>query len=251
MKCALLYKFTLFIVLCFGSSVYFYHVYRKSQIRLVTSVPIRIIAQTGPEKEGLKTDYLAQLIGLSLDRKPSIIDEKSAERRLLSSPLIQRAQVKQVAPGILFIDYNMRKPYVLLGEFENVALDREGYPFPFAPFYTPKNMPCVYLGKTPIYWNVPVDKRQLAFEILEYLQEKIDLFKVKILDITHANHPLLGKKEVVIVIQNWGGQHTLRLLPTSYREALARYLLIPCEKGKQIIDLRLPELGFIKREDHD
>ncbi len=251
MNRAFLYKTALFMGLCLGSGVYFYYLYTSSQTHLLKSVPLNIIAQTGPEKEGLRTDYLAQLIGLSCNEKSTMIDEKKATRRLLGSPLIKKAKVEQIIPGVLSIEYNMRKPYVLLGECKNVALDREGYPLPFFPFYTPKNMPRLYLGRVPIHWNIPLKQTGLAFEILKYLEEKIDLFTVKILDMRNAHHPLLGKKEIVIVIQEGAGRHTLRLLPNSYREAFARYLLIPHKQANQTIDLRLPNIGFIKTEKYD
>ncbi len=40
----------------------------------------------------------------------------------------------------------MRTPYAYIGEFANTAIDKEGYLFPFRPFFTPKNLPILYIG---------------------------------------------------------------------------------------------------------
>src|ERR1700689_1658596 len=70
------------------------------------------IVQTGPEKEALKTPYLAELLGTSADQAVSLysIDCREAAKKLLSSPLTKSASVKRIPPGTIYIDYELRKP---------------------------------------------------------------------------------------------------------------------------------------------
>ena len=244
---------SLFFVFLFfgGATLYFYHSYRSKQLHLEKKAPLQIIAQMGFEKEVLRTDYLAELMGLSCDPQTSAFDQKRALRGLLSSPLIQKAKLKRLSSNVLSVDYSLRKPYVFLGEFENVVLDREGYPFPFFPFYTPKNLPRLYLGERSICWNTPVQARQFAFEILDYLEGRIDLFKVEILDVSRTNDPLVGRREVVVVIKEGDFKQMVRLSPTNYQKGIDRYFLIERCEGSQIIDLRLEKFAFIKRCEDD
>src|SRR5689334_4875316 len=61
---------------------------------------IRSIVQTGPQKEALKTEYLAEILGICADFPPSVssFPMKKAEELLLSSPLISRAHVSLIKP---------------------------------------------------------------------------------------------------------------------------------------------------------
>lgn len=248
MKRVLLFATIVFASLCLASGTYFYRLYQEKNACRVAGVPIQIIAQTGPEKEALKTAYLAELLGLSGDEESQGIREKVAEEKLLKSPVIQEASVKRIAPGILSIDYSLRKPYVFLADYENLALDREGHPFPFSPFYTPKNMPQLHLGQRVTQWSVPVENRALAFEILKHLESRMDFFQVESLDVTQAKHPSLGCREVILVLRAEEGKHYLRLTPLGYQEELERYLLLQPVDGDHIVDLRLPKLAFIKEK---
>jgi len=251
MRRVLLFATIIFVTLCMASGVYFYRLYQERRAYRIAGIPIQIIAQTGPEKEALKTDCLAELIGLSCDEGSGDMNEKKAQERLLASPVIKQAQVKRVTPGVLSIDYSLRKPYVFLADYENIALDREGYSFPFSPFYTPKNMPSVYLGLSNVQWKSPVEKYALAFEILSFLEKEMDLFKIELLDISQAEHASLGRREVTLIIREEKGRHYLRLTPLSYKEELSRYFQLKGFEGDQIIDLRLPKLAFIKGKKDD
>lgn len=239
MKRGLLYGSVVFTCLCVASGIYYYRLYANARAADLAQVPVQIIAQTGPEKGALKTDYLAELLGLTGSNAPFLQSEK-----LLESPLIKQVELERITPGILSVDYSLRKPYVFLGNYHNIALDREGIPFPFFPFYTPKNMPVIYLSETDVRWHAPIKNRELAFEILNFLEDRIGLFDVKSLDVSRAHHPSLGRREVVLVV----GQHTLRLTPLNYQDEMERYKRLECAEGDLIIDLRLPKLAFIKEK---
>ncbi len=159
--------------------------YFKNTETLDYEVPIKAIVQTGPQREALRTNYLAELLGLCVNR-PILCTEfdlKQAKEILLTSPVIQEADVKLKEPGILFIDYTIRNPICYLKDFKDVALDRKKVPFPTANFFTPKKLPEIYLGMDEeIMWNEPLtgEKIDLAFELLKILTGPIvsDLFNI-------------------------------------------------------------------------
>lgn len=238
---------------------------------------VSYIIQTGPQKEALLSDYLVELLGVSLD-KPSFLasfDTKEAKKKLCSSPVIAEAEVKKIKPNMIYIDYTVRKPVVWIGDFFNAALDREGTVFPMHPFFSPKKMSEVYFGEKGLKdlenlafgSNIQGHYLDLAFSVLDYLGEKgKDLFFVKKIDVSESLAPSLGKREVVVVIENEiypaSGQsftslHFLRLTPKQYAQEITNYLklrehLLEVEKQEtefslkdKVIDLRLPQLAFI------
>lgn len=101
---------------------------------------IRTVVQTGPQREALKTEYLAELMGLSVDHPQSglLFDLAQAKKNLLCSPLISKAEVKLLQSNTLYVDYTVRQPVAWLLDYENVAVDKEGIPIPFFPFFSPK-----------------------------------------------------------------------------------------------------------------
>ena len=174
------------------------------------------IIQTGPVKEALKTAYLAELLGLSIDHPTSLyaIDCAAAEKKLLSSPLIKTASVRKRPPNSLYIDYEVRKPIAMLSDYKNVAIDRDGYLFPFDPFFSPKQIPELYLGLPPFgapedsmgraggEWLIPIDNPffSLAREVLQTLFDAPwrEGFCLKCIDVSNALAPSLGQREIVL-----------------------------------------------------
>jgi hypothetical protein len=226
-------------------------------------VPIRAIVQTGPQKEALKTGYLAELLELSVD-KPTLssdFDVKEAEKKLADSPVISTAKVKIQEPGILYIDYTTRQPVALLIDYENVALDKEGFPFPVAPFFTPKKLPEIYLGmEEELQWNQPIagEKILLAFELLELINGPIvgDLFNVKRIDVSNAFEMSYGRREIVLFTQDeiylpYQGKEIrfvipriLRLPTKKYAQELGNYLKFREHRlEKEKAELKVPQEG--------
>lgn len=174
------------------------------------------ILQTGSEKEALKTVYLAEILQLSTDHPINLfaIDLKQAEMSLLSSPLISCANVKRIPPGTLYIDYEIRRPVAWLADYKNIGIDREGYLFPIAPFFSPKEMPEIYLG-LPSFgdiadrygreggkWEVPLQNKflDLAFDILQTFEGMAwkEGLRIKRIDVSNAFAPSLGRREIVL-----------------------------------------------------
>ncbi|HSX11360.1 MAG TPA: FtsQ-type POTRA domain-containing protein [Chlamydiales bacterium] len=238
------------------------------------------IVTTGPEKEPLKTAYLAELLGLSADHPTPLyaINTKKAEAKLLSSPLIANAKVKRMPPGTLYIDYEVRKPLARLADYKNTALDKEGYLFPAAPFFSPKHLPEVYLGLPPFTtWQISPKNPylQLALEILSFLDTAPwkEGIRIKRIDVSNAFAPTLGTREIVLFTEEelvlpqevvCVFPKILRLAPKDYPQQLNNFFalrrtmmddyrrqLASLKQGgrfaPRIVDLRIPQLAFVEK----
>ena len=242
--------------------------------------PLTIIVQTGPQREALQTTYLAQLMELSAESPicTGQFDIKKASAALLNSPVIKEAKVFFLRPGILYVDYTLRQPIALLADYENTAIDVEGKIFPLSPFFPPKNLPEIYLGlEGARNWNTSVkgEALDLAYELLSLFRstEVAELFLVKRLDVSRIEEKSLGKKEIVILIEDviickegcLIVPRYIRLSLKNYRESLRNYWklrihLIESERATlasfkqgqtllygplKIIDLRLSKMALI------
>lgn len=253
-------------------------------------VAIKAIIQTGPQREALKTAYLAEILDLSIDR-PLLTSEISIPEmvdKLLSSPVIRKAEMKVPEPGILYIDYTTYQPLAFLYDYENVALDGEKTPFPMHPFYSPKKLPQIYLGlDEPIEWNQPIqgEKINLAFTLLDLLSGPMvtDLFHIQRIDVSKAFEKSLGRQEIVLILEDevysthknreirFIFPRILRLSVKYYPQDLTNYLtlrkeMLEKEKLKlpfpedeqtvvycpsKIIDFRISQLAFIDELEAD
>lgn len=185
------------------SGWHFWKQYKRERLQS-KSYQIQAIIQTGPEKEALQTAYLAELLGLSSDQPMPLyaFDVKKGEEKLLSSPLIASAAIQKWPPNTLYIDYEVRKPIAWLADFKNIAVDEEGYYFPVAPFLTPKKLPEIYLGLSSLGPEKKIEGSlfRLSLEILHYLETVpwTEGFRVQQIDVSHAEAPSLGTREVVL-----------------------------------------------------
>lgn len=260
-----------------------YAIYRKSRFNRLHNEKYRItsILQTGPEKEALKTTFLADLLELSIDKPTQLyaINLKAAEAKLLSCPLISKAKVKRKAPSTLYIDYEVRKPLAWLADYKNTAVDKEGALFPVDPFFSPKNLPEIYLGLPPFTsWQVNGPYFQLATEIIQFLETAPwkEGLRIKRIDVSNAFAPSLGQREIVLFTEEELCMKTdaneivcifpkiLRLAPKDYTQQLnnffalrrsmmddyRRQLASLKEGGRftpRIVDLRIPQLAFVEK----
>lgn len=242
---------------------------------------ITAIIQTGPEKEALKTAYLAELLGLSADHPTHLyaLDMKKAEAKLLASPLIANAKIKRLSPSTLYIDYELRKPIAWLADYKNTAVDREGYLFPVTPFFSPKHLPEIYLGLSAFTtWQVKGSYFELALEILQFLETAPwkEGLRIKRIDVSNAFAPSLGQREIVLFTEEELSLRKetreivcifpkiLRIAPKDYGQQLGnffalrrtmmedyrRQVLSLKEGGRfapRIIDLRIPQLAFVEK----
>lgn len=209
------------------------------------------IVQTTTGKSPLKTPYFTELLDLAVDRPINLyrFSAKEGTRRILASPLIKYAQIKKIKPGTLHIDYTSREPIAFLEDYTNTALDAEGYPFPFKPFYTPKKLPLIYLGASyPLEgtapdwngWGSPIQGKrvQLALSILNYLLNNgcCELQQVHRLDVSRAYASSYGQREIVLEIEEQIEKeeqgrislvispHILRLNAENYQDSFTNYI---------------------------
>ena len=94
------------------------------------------------------------------------------------------------------------------------GIDRDGFIFPIAPFYSPKNLPEIYLGLPPFNspadaeeraggaWQTPLENKyfRLAQEILRNLDEAPwrEGMRLKRIDVSSAFSGSAGQREIVI-----------------------------------------------------
>lgn len=237
------------------SSYFLWNHYKKKRLQ-DPAYRVVAIVQTGSEREALKTSYLAELLHLSVDRPISLyaLDPKKCEEKLLCSPLIASAKVKRLPPGTLYIDYEVRKPIAWLSDYQNIAIDRKGYLFPVTPFFSPKNLPEIYLG-LPAFgemedaqgraggsWQAPLQNRylHLALELLQYLEGSPwkEGLRIKRIDVSNAFAPSLGQREVVLFTEEELSirqkereilcvfPKILRLSPKEYTQQLSHFLTL-------------------------
>ncbi|MBM3191928.1 MAG: FtsQ-type POTRA domain-containing protein [Chlamydiae bacterium] len=232
------------------------------------------ILQTGPQRDRLTVDQLAEILGLAQDIPTSLqsFDLKKAEEALLTLPVLKEVHVEKLFPHTLYIDYTMREPVAFVYDYENMAIDEAGYVFPFSPFYSPKMFPEIYFGKTlakEIEQGKPLQGKELdlALHLVELLQPitmQEPLF-LKRVDVSQAFHKSFGRQEIVIEITHealafplTASQkflHYLRLSPQSYNQQLGNYFVLHKElmlgaPSKQVpirvIDLRMEGMAFIQ-----
>jgi len=268
-------------LLCTGGSFAYLKQYLKKKYQTAFSYDNQIhsIIQTGPQKEALKTEYLAEILQISRDVPTSMVffNEEVAKQRLLSSPLIAQADVKVLKPTALYIDYTIRQPVAWVEDYENVVMDKAGYPFPFYPFLSPKNLPYIYFGlssfgrrstdpgKPVVRWKEAMTGTyvNLAFSLLQLIHE-VGLSNVVRIDLSHAFVSSCGKREIVLIVDNiivqWQNgleqqivfPHLLRLGTKNYREQLMNYLnlkeeLIEQEKKRVVLQMNQPFLRLKER----
>lgn len=255
-----------------------YSLLKMTKGRIVTSCcketfMIQKIIQTGPHRDALKTDYLAEILSLSKDHPTSIFsfDPNIAIKRLLAMPMIKEASVFTIKPDTIYVDYTMRDPIAMVDDYENIAIDEEGFLFPFSPFYSPKELPKLYFGlaafkKEEKWFEKPLEGESflLAMQILKALKAIAfeERFFLKRIDLSNAFEKSYGRQEVVIdianeafglsTISNPSFFHHLRLSPKDYAKQLGNYLILHREligsaqsEGERVIDLRIEGLAFI------
>ncbi len=218
------------------------------------------------QRTKLPHDYLCEFLNLSHDKPTNLfqVNRQEYEKRLLQSPLIKDAHVTKSLPNKLIVDYTLRRPIALLDDFENTALDSEGYLFPYSPFFPTQKLPHVYLGLSSFQnWSLPYNdpNYRLAMDIYTILGKHLcsSTLRLRKIDVSHAFATSYGKREIIVDVEeqqfNGSDLHqcitTLRLSTERYSQELANFQsfrdhhTLAGEK-KRILDLRLPHIGYLK-----
>lgn len=235
------------------------------------------IAQASGNPQELKTVYLAELLDLSADRPQNLyrFNVEEARQKLMGSSLIKEVEIKKLKPGTLFLHYQMRHPIAFLADFSNTALDEEGFLIPFKPFFTPKNLPQIYLGEgeDDIKWgrSLKGQKGHLALKVFKLIQahccsENVSLQR---LDVSKAYTLSYGQRQIIAILEEKVptqaalviSPRILRLSSKNYAQELANYLALrkilnervenpKGEKGMVkgspfIVDLRAPHMAYV------
>lgn len=245
------------------------------------------IIQSCSNREALKTSFFAEYLDLSINKPKNLyaINVKNIRSRLAALPMMKSVNVKKVPPGTLYIDYSLRNPIAYLSEISNTVIDDEGVLFPLSPFFTPKRLPEIYLGletemNTPTdqLWGTRLASKNLdfAFELYHYVTTHYGTAQchLKSIDVSSCTALSCGQREIVLTLEERietcveGKQvlliypQILRLDPIDYKQGLANYAILKEKLYDQIaavnaqkvnyqppitIDLRLPQLAFIKK----
>lgn len=272
-----------------GSSflAFFYYLHVKESRSSDDKYRIIAIVQTCPEKECLKTIYLAELLDLSADRPTNLYQfkTKESEEKLLACPLIKQATINKISPGTIHVDYSLRIPLAFLGDYTNTAIDKEGYAFPFKPFFTPKKLPKIVIGEFEsegeALWGKQIKGKhaELAFTLFNEINKRCcnQHCSLVFLDVSKAYLPSYGQRQIVVMLEdreeriaNQRSQlyirpRILRLSTENIPEQIANYLVLRSylrqqERGdilddsrevvtakEVVVDLRIPELAFIAK----
>lgn len=276
----LIFISTLFISgSAFAGLFYFYYV--KAKREADPKYSIKAIVQSSSEKEALKTAYLAEILGLSVDKPVNLysFNSKEAEKKLISCPLIEKAEVKKIKPSTIYIDYKPRQPIAILGDFTNTAMDENGFLFPFYPFFGQKKLPEIYLGLSNIAWGKAVKGPCLekAIALLKYIEEECSSKNSSIvrIDASQAEAPSCGQRQMIVLLEEkierviagkpaiTSHSRLLRLTSENFKEELKNYTILRkylqkneqaneslkeegmAKKGVLIIDLRIPNLAYL------
>ena len=259
-----------------------YYKFMKERQSSDPSYLIVAVVQTHSDAEGLKTAYLTELLGLSIDRPGNLFsfNAKEAREKLLNVSIIKDAHIAKIRPGTIHVDYSLRKPIAFFADFTNTAIDAEGVLFPLKPFFTPKYLPEIYTGMPlpSTAWGTKVSSKEieLAFALIALAPKYCDDYStVRRIDVSRAFSQNNGERQIVLILEDKMTRISdgeprqciyprfLRLSDDSYQDQRANYIrlrayirkqesaAIPPGKGgvhvakASIIDLRLPQLAFI------
>lgn len=229
---------------------------------------IKTLLQTSSQKQALSSIYLEELMDLSSNVPSNVysFDKESATQKLLSSPMIKEASIRIDKPDTIYVDYVIRHPLAWCFDYENIAIDEEGYLFPLYPFFSPKKLPELYFGLAP--FDLPAqDERpegtfvtplrgkyvDLAYKLLDLLSSnaKKQGFFIKRIDVSNAFANSYGKREIVVIIENeiyyppdddyYLFSHVLRLSRKNYAQELGNYFSLRAEMIHQ--EMNSPQVG--------
>jgi hypothetical protein len=203
----------------------------------------------GHNSDAIASLYLQELMHLSVDQPISLyaFDTNQATRDLLRFPLFRKAKVQLLKPGIVVVDYALRKPVAEVIDYENMAVDKTGVTFPMAPFITPKKLVQLYLGA--------LESRRIekAFEIMTLFKKQFPKhYRLELIDVSGL---FLSEfmKELVVRVETKGRQILLRLDAKRIGQELKEIgtlldTIEGLENGAklQVVDLRIPHIALIK-----
>lgn len=244
------------IVIClfFGARLLYFYIQRERA--LDEKYKIVAIVQKSHSRDVVATPYLAELMQLSSDQPVNLysFDPQKAARTLQSLQIFKKVKIQALQPGIVCIDYTLRSPVAMIADFENRAIDGSGkYLFPMEPFFTPKNIPEIYLG------SFEQKRIDFAFEVMKFVKKSFDQekgsssFFLKRIDVSPA-FAKSANREIILFVQEGSDKECyVRLNSTTYQDDFSRFFqLLPTlkqvnqEADLYIVDLRIDRLALVK-----
>lgn len=224
--------------------VLFFH-FQRALNRNPENHHIKSVVQTAERFEALPTLALEEMLNLSIDKPVNIedFDIEDAKKQLLASHIFKHVEIKKIVPSTLYIDYSLKEPIGYLGEISNTFIDREGSVFPAFPYFTPKKLPEIFLGKTQ------PDKKQI--DVIATLFAELKGVSLLSLDLRFMEENSLGRREIIVTLKVHKALRTLRLNPDHFAEQIRHYVALERaylakKQESHIIDLRLPMIAYLK-----
>ncbi len=205
----------------------------------------------------LPEGFFAEYLHLSKEDPPFLYkwNQEEGNRMLRECPLLEEGSLHLTPPDTLHITYRVRTPCALLYDTPNMAIDKSGVCFPFAPFFSPKRLPFLTIGEG----DRVIEKRKCALQILSLAQQCLhkEEWSPSLVDVAHLFSEKEAEREIVLLVQHdWKEEKMyLRLRWENKEEALAHFLVLvhhAWEKGDDLekitsVDLRLPDLAYVVR----
>ncbi len=220
---------------------------------------LKAIIQTGPRKRALPSQYLLQQMGISNNTHKNIysLDVDKLKKMLISHPVILDAMVDIIPPDTLYVDYTVRDPKLVLGNWENTAVDTDLTFFPLYPYYTPKKLPKVFISDiNEVKWGEKSRSSELnlTIELVKNWEDPLYSRGIAIreVDVSHAFIPKLGDREIVFLLEKiaTAAQFYIR---TSSEDAVHLKNFISYYDANEtqfdtidIMDMRLLDVAYIK-----
>lgn len=250
----------------FGMSI-LYYMHLKDLRTRDPQYNISAIVQTGAQRETLKTVFLAELLDLSVDQPTNLyrFHIPDAQQKLLKCSLIEKVELKKIKPSAILVDATIRQPIAFLGDFTNTAINEKGFLFPFKPFFTPKNLPEIFLG---LYRSIPPDlaagiwgtrlsgeHAELAFTLFGLISKHCcsENTYIRKIDVSKAYANSCGQRQIILIFEElaerqFNGKaalcffpHVVRLSTDHFRQGLANYLSLRPFLQKHAMQLPLSE----------
>lgn len=226
--------------------VWYYYQSGRLWIASKSTCMLEAIIQTGPPEH---TVFLGEALGLFAGLPTPLMqfDLINGKERLLKTYAIKKAHLKIIKPNIIFVDYTLRQPLFQLGDYTNTFIDEEGVFFPKVPFYSPRRLPEIRLGKhapsTPWGERIQPFHLQMAINILDLLGHRA----IERIDLSQVEEGANGRRQIVVLLNK---KRILRLTPKNYVQEISHYLVLEKiflknDPSQHVIDLRIPEVAYI------
>jgi hypothetical protein len=161
-------------------------------------------------------------------------------------------------------DFALPTPVAYVRDIENGALDEKGMLIPFAPFYFPKVLPSLILGKEKSQWKwgdlIAEKKRKVFFQLLSVFEkEPFSDWKLITLDLSRFLEESPARREVIAILQKKEEENTPLFfvrLPCDKTDLFLQHffvafrrssnLFFDAESEVYVVDIRQPETFFLK-----